>query len=454
MDNRFLSSNSHRQLPENPDNFLEQDLELAHLNHIKYVHRSPILSELPMRSPGLYLLTGGKLVGKTTLLKQWMVNLLSAGIPATAIIFFSGELIKDDQDLIQLVQAELSHSVNDVLHYVLIDDVECIREWDKAMIHLASTGSLDRIVLMLSSSNKSIYRQLQNQLPPSHKDCIKNHFALYPLTFHETVLLKYAHSKIDEIDLFQAFNDYLFHGGYLIAINEFSIDKKISDETFKRYSASLLDSILRLGKNESFLYEILSAILEHYNKPVTWNRLAQQLSIHHPKTIGDYIAVLESLDIVFVQSAFIEKALKAAPKKGRKLMFTDPFLFHATQYWLHHYTKGNSQHDLLASIDDADVCANLVKGCVITHFRRFYPTYYIQANGEIDLVYLAAQQFWPIVITWTNQIRPKDLKQLLKYPNGKILTKATRSGVIEHIRTEPIPLALYKLVEKLYERHL
>jgi hypothetical protein len=35
------------------------------------------------------------------------------------------------------------------------------------------------------------------------------------------------------------------------------------------------------------------------------------------------------MDAVFIQPALVEDKLTAAPKKARKLMFTDPFIFHS-----------------------------------------------------------------------------------------------------------------------------
>ncbi len=43
------------------------------------------------------------------------------------------------------------------------------------------------------------------------------------------------------------------------------------------------------------------------------------------------------------------------------------------------------------------------------------------------------------------QLRPKSLKQIAKYKNGKILTKSTVKGGIRGMPTEPLPLAMLRL---------
>ena len=169
--------------------------------------------------------------------------------------------------------------------------------------------------------------------------------------------------------------------------------------------------------------------------------LSRELSIQHPKTIGDYINLLESLDVLFVQSALIEEKLCAAPKMARKLLFLDPFIYRAISAWLSRVDKSFKEK----IFENIKLSTALAKSCAITHFQRNYPTYYIKSVGEIDLAYISDHRFWPILISWTNQLRTKDLKELLKYSNGKILTNASRSGMIEYIRTEPLPFTLWKL---------
>lgn len=97
----------------------------------------------------------------------------------------------------------------------------------------------------------------------------------------------------------------------------------------------------------------------------------------------------------------------------------------------------------MSIISDPKQCSELVEACVATHFRRFYPTYYIKAEGEVDVAYVDKNSFWPIEIKWTTQLRSKDLKQILKYPQGRIWAKTETKGKLQGISVEPLPLALF-----------
>jgi predicted AAA+ superfamily ATPase len=49
----------------------------------KYIYRyvSPLLHRFPKDTPGVYIVTGGRQVDKTTLAKQWMEHPQTKGMP-------------------------------------------------------------------------------------------------------------------------------------------------------------------------------------------------------------------------------------------------------------------------------------------------------------------------------------------------------------------------------------
>lgn len=72
--------------------------------------------------------------------------------------------------------------------------------------------------------------------------------------------------------------------------------------------------------------------------------------------------------------------------------------------------------------------SGLVEACAATLYRRYFPTYYIKAKGEVEIAYVDNGRFFPVEIKWTRQIRPGQLKQIWKYDNGRILKRQVRSG--------------------------
>ena len=139
-----------------------------------------------------------------------------------------------------------------------------------------------------------------------------------------------------------------------------------------------------------------------------------------------------------------EDTLAAAPKKARKVMFTDPFILHAVRSWLVE-TDDPFQQQVLPLTQDPEWAGRLAEACAACHYRLFHPTYYIKAEGEVDIAYVRDGVFWPIEVKWTQQLRPKDLKQISKYPNGLICTRTTLSGEVHGVPSEPLPLNLLRL---------
>jgi len=456
LDARFLPHNMHFEAPEE---FFRNDPYLKALARQALVYRSPLLKELPRSQEGIYTVGGGRQVGKTTLLKQWMADLLKSNVPPELIVYFTGELIDDHHSLVRLIMETLEHMPDTGLRYLLLDEVTYIREWDKGIKYLADAGMLENTVMVVTGSDLVIIQEARMRFPGRRGPAEIVDFHLYPLNFSETVQLKsflgpeaigiLMDSQVTPpadvvTKLYEAFNDYLIHGGFLTAINDMAKHQCILPHTFATYSDWIRGDVLKRGKQEHYLREILDSLVKRYGSQLTWNALARDLSIDHPKTIADYTALLESMDAVIIQPAILEDTLAAAPKKARKVLFSDPFIFHAVRSWLSG-GKYPYEQQVLPLMSDPELLSKLVEACVVAEYRRYFPTYYIKAEGEVDIAYVDQHRFWPVEVKWSRQLRPKDLKQIAKYPNSRILSKGLHGGIIRGVPVEPLPLVLFRL---------
>jgi len=245
MDPRFSPHNAHL---EDGAAFELLDPNLRHISKDPFVYQSPLLDELPAE-PGIYTVTGGRQVGKTTLLKQWMFRLIAGGAPPTTIIYLSGELIDDHHSLVQLISDILEEFPD--LRYLLIDEITYIRSWDKAVKFLADTGRFDTVCLVLTGSDMLILSEARMRFPGRRGMADEVDFHLHPLSFAETVRLKNILdeqqqgsllSNSHEVSasvvslLFTAFDEYLRHGGFLTAINDLATHGRILPATLRTYS--------------------------------------------------------------------------------------------------------------------------------------------------------------------------------------------------------------------------
>lgn len=444
MDPRFLHHNSHLI---NPDEFADRDPQLRYLNSQPYVFHSKLIEEFPLM-PGIYTLAGGRQIGKTTLLKQWMFYLLKKQIPANALAFLSGELIQDHFMLMHLLQRQLESMPQKGMKFLILDEVNYIQDWDKAIKYAADAGLLDEVMLFLTGSDSVFIKEARMRFPGRRGKSEVVDFHYYPLSFREFIFLKHRVASDEEITielLFSEFNSYLIHGGFLTAINDIAEHGFISSSTLVTYSDWIRGDMIKRGKQEHYLREIVFGILKRYGSQVTWNSLSKDQAIDHPQTIYDYVNLLEEMDAVFVQKALMENELTGAPKKARKIYFADPFIYHALQAWIYPQIDPY-KNQILAQMANSQIISNWAEGCAVTHYRRFYPTFYIKGEeAEVDIAYIHQDKFWPIEIKWTNQIHSKDYKQLAKYRNGIILTKRKETSSIGLLPTIPLPLALFHL---------
>jgi uncharacterized protein len=451
MDHIF---NIHNLQLESLNAFKNNDPQLRMLKKQTLVYKHPLLKQLPRKMPGIYTLTGGRQIGKSTLIKQWMLALLESGISAEAIYYLTGEFIQDHHMMLKVIHNVFENFPKKQLCFLMIDEVTYIKDWDKCIKFLADAGYLESIIVMLSGSDTILLKKAMTRFPGRRGKAAQVNFHLYPLSFKEAVFLKHKMAFSDKIcldqadfteeeitKLYKAFDEYLIHGGVLTAMNDLVMQGTILDATLSTYAQWIRGDILKAGKQERYLREILSGIIKRYGSQITWHNLASDLSIEHHKTVADYIDLLSGMDALFVQYALIEDKLVAAPKKARKIFFSDPFIYHAINAWVHPIENGYDQQ-ILPTLLNKQKVSLMVEACVSAHVLRHYPTYYIKAEGEVDIAYVKDKAFYPIEIKWITQMRPKDLSQIAKYKNGMIYSKSKHFGEIKGIRTVPLPVAL------------
>ena len=439
--------------------FSDLDPHLRRLRTLPLIYRFPLLDRLPRNQPGIYTVGGGRQIGKTTLLKQWMADLLATGLDPARLRFFTGELIDDHHSLVRLVSTVQRAMPTEGRRYILLDEVTYIAGWDKGIKYLADAGLLEGVVLIATGSDTAVIQEARMRFPGRRGQAATVDFHLHPLSFAAAVGLKRSLSRSELLQLAQPssplpqeteqilreeFLAYLVHGGFLTAINDMARHDRILPATFATYSDWIRGDVLKRGKQEHYLGEVLVAIVRCYGTQTTYNALARTLSIDHPATVSDYIALLASMDVLRVQPALREDKLVGAPKKARKISFCDPFIFHAVQSWLHEASDPFTAQvrPLLA---DPERTGHLVEACAVAHYGRHYPTYYIKGEGEVDIAYVKDGRFWPVEIKWTGQLRPKTLKQIGKYANSRILARQSAPTELGGIPVEFLPQALLRL---------
>lgn len=437
------------------------DPHLIKLQGLPFIYRSSIERVLPIHTPGIYILTGGRQIGKSTLLKLIILRLLAEeGIAPEQIYYLPCDTIADFKQLLFEIEQFRTTLKSTKPFFLFIDEITYVSEWDRTIKHLADTGFFQWGCTVITGSDAIILKEAMSRFPGRRGKAEKQDFHLYPLSFfeytalHEKELAEHfiearqrfaANMHIPTVDkkksskLTGHFEKYLLTGGFITAINDLAANNLISETTYNIYIQWILGDMLKRNKQELYLREIITALIPRIAKQITWHNITDAMSIEHHQTVIDYLNILERMDIVTIQHALREDKLQPAIKKAKKVNFCDPFIFHAMHGWIKNETK---KFGLAIRIceESSDLINSLIEGCLVSLFKRNSDVYYLKAEGEVDIALLKEKSFFPIEVKRSLSINKKELKQILKYKRGIIAYSGLEPGRFEHLDAVPIPL--------------
>lgn len=429
---------NHNRFKEDLGSFSKADPHLRALSELKYQHSSDWWREIHFSVPGIYILTGGRQIGKSTSCKLLIKHCLEKGIFAPSqILYLPCDEIFDAKDLSEILRYFFhALELEGHKHFLLIiDEITYVKDWDRVIKALADEGYFNQGVCLLTGSDTLILKEAAMRFPGRRGKSDKTDFHLYPLSFYDYVKLRLPDDEPSILKLEKYFKDYLICGGYLRAINDYAELGEISQATYLTYEQWIRGDLLRQKKSEATMLMLLQALLTIGVSPISYSSLTQKIGQISKDTCIDYCHILERLDILIALQAFDQNKKQGFPKKDKKFHFTDPFILRTFEHWL----KREKYFNL--SVPESLV----VEACVASHCHRFDRTFYFKGQGEIDVIWQHENKIEAIEIKWANQLRPNDLKTLKLFQNSLILTKNPQEGTIEHIKCVPVYQFLYDL---------
>jgi predicted AAA+ superfamily ATPase len=170
--------------------FLQQDPALRRLQQNRFVHVPALLEELPLRTPGIYTLVGGRQVGKSTLLKQVIQRLLAEKVDPQRMAYVTCEPFVDAEELRRVLTDVLAAMPAGKLVWLLVDEVTYVDGWDRAVKFLADAGNLESCFLILTGSDHVLIQDSLKRLPGRRGRADIVDFHLRPLSFLEFCRLR------------------------------------------------------------------------------------------------------------------------------------------------------------------------------------------------------------------------------------------------------------------------
>ncbi|MBF0105302.1 MAG: ATP-binding protein [Deltaproteobacteria bacterium] len=411
--------------------FETTDPHLAELKNLHFVHPLNWWNGIDWSAPGIFILTGGRQIGKSTSTKLLIQDCLKKKrFQPSQIFYLPCDQIDDHHHLTRVIKLFLE-SINADPFLLVLDEITYVTEWDRGIKALADEGRFRNGFCLITGSDTALLKRASSRFPGRRGNADKTDFHLYPLNFRE--YLELTNPVLNEAKtlpkLLKSFNDYLVCGGFLRAVNEFHAQGQINKATFLTFEQWIRGDFEKQGKSTRNLMQIISSIFQTTTSQMTYSRLTEKVGEISKDTVIDYCHLLQRMDIITILEAFDQNTRRGFNKKARKFLFADPFITGVIESWL--------IRERFISTPLADSVK--VESAVSANIARRYPAYYIKADGEVDLVFIEDRLFFPVEIKWTNQLRGNDIKQIKKYKGAVIITKDLEPGMIDGIPTQPVP---------------
>jgi predicted AAA+ superfamily ATPase len=424
--------------------YLKDDKHLRDFREKKYRWQPRILSDIKLVPGNLYSLRGPRQIGKTTLVKLIIESLIKSGIQERAVFYINCDSILDSDELLKTLR--IYHDYGDSLgineKYVFLDEISGIKDWQKTIKILVDSGEMETTCLFLTGSHTLDIKKGFDLLPGRTGRYGKD-YLLLPLTFNEYISLVRPDlgkklEKINSIstadinsavkntlvfnkELKTIFNQYLLTGGFPLSINEFHTGKEIPDYIYEIYSRWVIGDIVKWGKQEKILKQILRTAILKQSTAVSFDSFAKDAEIKSHKTVSAYVEDLENM-FVFLVIYFLDLNKKIPDfNKNKKIYFFDPFIYHI--------------FNRLLNLKEAEITPSLIESAAVVHFARFvrekHPgmsfndiIFYWKNKRETDIIVKSDNKLLAAEVKYQEKITKDDFQSLYHFGSGIILSKS------------------------------
>jgi predicted AAA+ superfamily ATPase len=417
----------------------------------------------------IYTLRGPRQVGKTTLVKIMIKELLlEQGVSANRIFFYSCDLVSSPKELANILECYLQNTreLTDERLFLFIDEISSIRDWQKGIKHLKDAGLLENCTVILTGSHSLDIRNASERLPGRRgnvADVLDK--ILVPMKFVEYVENRNPklYTAIRNMDLLQKdnrveiinelakaiippeltklsyyskelsrqFQDYLLTGGIAPAMDAYAAQGSIPSSVYDTYVSAMLGDAVRWQKKETKMAQVVQRLIERLSSQISWQSLCQQTDFGSHHTIEDYVGVLESSFTVSTIYQLDRNKDAAYFEKDKKVYFQDPFIFHALRAWA--FSLGSPFENSTEFVSNSEDCSKLVESVVCNHLIRLafnmnpssdyeYMNKVFHWKGslrkEVDFVMKLNGNYLPIEVKYKNEINRSDLQGLHSFIKG------------------------------------
>jgi predicted AAA+ superfamily ATPase len=435
-------------------------------------------------TPQIISITGPRRVGKSTIIRQMIRNLIEEDVDPREILYYSMDdpaLFRADIDhdrvfdsIMETARKKAASSVT----YIFLDEIQRFERWELYLKKYYDLSYPVRFAISGSASSP-IFKKSRESLLGRIKD-----YHLLPFSFREYLLYKNRdvpailaelarvsdtgerlkgmmakHPKYADLpsvsipaiddalrkEIESQLHRFMIEGGFPEVWTLPDWESKQSYLFTNQVEKVLLEDLVlavELRKPE-LLKKFYISLLQYPGREINYQRLSQDLGISRA-TIERYFPLLEMTDLVRHVEKFSKSAIKV--RRGTfKCYLVDLALRNAVL----RIRDG--------AIDDPATLGLHAENLVFNVLRKWEGTvglsYYREKDSEVDfIVHTGAGSYWPIEVKYRENIPDGDLKGLRSFTKaykgsvGLVVTRKWEDFGRKNDRTFCIPLPLFLLL--------
>ena len=420
---------------------------------IKWIPK--LLERIELKPFSLHFIFGPRQVGKTTIIKLKIRELLEKTKPEQ-IFYFRCDEIRDYKELNELLESyfKMKEEFEVKSSYIFLDEITFAEDWFKTIKGWIDDGKFKNDVLVISGSASFEVKKHAEYFPGRRGN--GRDFLVFPLSFREFVKIMKPEiyekiPKIDSLDekeiktkalksfvylkeLNYLLDTYLKIGGFPLAINSYSEEKRINDFVKETYLSWIKNDIVKLDRSINTAREILKSVLTKIPSPLSWESVAKETSIKSPKTINAYLNMFQELFLINISYYLNLNSLTIEFGKNKKIHLNDPLFYQLFEEWC------------LINIKDKE--NKNVEDLMASHLARFGKSskdysdevFYWKNGMEIDSLIKTRDKVIGFEVKWSNKVNE------IKTKIGKMKEVYLISKETFDIDRKIIPLSVFLAV--------
>lgn len=220
--------------------------------------------------PLVKILAGIRRCGKSTLLEMWRTELLTSGVAADHVLSerYTAESYYNGLTAREMVQRIRAKMTDDSRYYLLLDEVQEVEDWERAVNSLLESANVD--IYVTGSNSRLMAGEISTYLSGRYVS-----IPVFPLSFSEYLDFKSQSNRSTQ----ELFNDYLHYGGFpIVALGDF--DERAAYQIVDGiYNSVIINDIARRHQitNLDLFNRVVRFVVENVGKTFSANSIVKFL---------------------------------------------------------------------------------------------------------------------------------------------------------------------------------